>query len=132
MRLDQRRKSPLTQQIHKLKLSNTNTRKSILAGPGYYSGGNASRISGSLLKEKTRDLVGRLQQALEAKRLGSIPTELIEISDLSADERTLFFTNLIRKMEGYSLRDVTNVKVHHGLAATETTDEDVDADEEDE
>src|SRR5438046_130157 len=54
MRLDQRRKSPLTQQIHKLKLSNTNTRKSILAGPGYYSGGNASRISGSLLKGKTQ------------------------------------------------------------------------------
>ncbi|MCU1301400.1 MAG: hypothetical protein JWQ87_1684 [Candidatus Sulfotelmatobacter sp.] len=66
---------------------------------------------------KAREIAALLKSGLDASQKTEIPAETIDISDLSADERTLFFTNLISTMDGYELRDVMNVKVQIGSAS---------------
>ncbi len=84
--------------------------------------------------EKTREIgKGIRDQILAAKAL---ERQVIERSSLiSADERTRFFTDLITKLEGFSLSGVTSVSVvHFGSEAKDVGDseveEDQDADEE--
>jgi hypothetical protein len=78
--------------------------------------------------EKARDFVANLTNALEQKRLKSIPADVIEVSDLSADERTEFFTSLMTTMKDYTSKGVSNIRVHSGLE----TDADDDDDQESE
>jgi hypothetical protein len=74
--------------------------------------------------EKARDFVTRLTKALEEKRLDNIPADVIEVGDLSADERTEFFTGLMTKMKDYSSKGVSNVRVHSGLEGDANDEED--------
>jgi hypothetical protein len=78
---------------------------------------------------KAREIAELIKQGLDKRKKTDIPTELIEISDLSADNRTVFFTSLISKLEGYSLRNVTNIKVQSSLKAAPT--DEVNPEEED-
>jgi hypothetical protein len=75
--------------------------------------------------EKARDFVSRITRALEQKRLQPIPTDNIDVSDLSPDERTQFFTKLMTKMKDYTSKGVSNVRVHKGVADS-SPDEEVD------
>jgi hypothetical protein len=81
---------------------------------------------------KAREIVDQLKSRIDAQQKAEISAEKIEITDLSADDRTLFFTSLISKMKGYELRDVTNVKVQSSDKPPKppTEDEDEDAEEE--
>jgi hypothetical protein len=79
---------------------------------------------------KAREIVEQLKAELNSQKKTDIPSKLIEISDLSTDERTLFFTSLISTLPGYTLRDVTNVKVRSGLETTMA--EEIDQEEEEE
>lgn len=63
---------------------------------------------------KAREIARAFKGRLDAAEKTEIPTESIEINDLSADERTVFFTSLISTMQGYDLQDVMNVKVQSG------------------
>jgi hypothetical protein len=68
---------------------------------------------------KARAIVEELRGKLIAKKAEEIPRELIEITDLSPEARTQFFTNLITSLEGYTLVDVSNVKVQSGYKPPE-------------
>jgi hypothetical protein len=63
---------------------------------------------------KAREIAALLKAGIDKAQQAQIPSEVIDISDLSPEKRTLFFTDLISKMEGYDLRDVMNVKVQAG------------------
>jgi hypothetical protein len=63
---------------------------------------------------KAREIVALLKTGLDASQKTEIPSETTDISDLSTDDRTLFFTDLISTMEDYELSDVMNVKVQSG------------------
>lgn len=63
---------------------------------------------------KAREIAALLKTGLDASHKTEIPAETIDISDLSTDDRTQFFTDLISTMDGYELSDVMNVKVQSG------------------
>jgi hypothetical protein len=80
---------------------------------------------------KAREVAEQIKQALDVRKKTAIPTEVIEISDLPPDDRTLFFTSLISKMEGYSLRNVSSIKVQSSLRSQSTSDEDGEEEDDD-
>ena len=78
--------------------------------------------------ERAKAIVASLKERLDSKAKAEIPIDLIEISDLSADNRTRFFTLLITELEGHKLFNVTDVKVQSGK---KPPSDDSEADEED-
>lgn len=80
--------------------------------------------------ERARAIVNNLKDKLDAKAKDEIPVTLIEISDLSSDDRTRFFTSLISELEGHKLSNVTNVKVQSG-SKPPADEPEADAEEED-
>lgn len=62
--------------------------------------------------DKARSVVAYFQKRMEEKRSSPLKVKEIEVYRLtSPDQRTKFFTDLISKMEGYSLYDVTSLRV---------------------
>jgi hypothetical protein len=72
---------------------------------------------------KAREIAYSLKSGLDAAAKTEIPAELIDISDLAPDKRTIFFTSLVSTMTGYDLQDVMNVKVQSGEKSTAIDDE---------
>lgn len=72
---------------------------------------------------KAREIAGLIKQGLDVQKKTDIPTESIEITDLSSDSRTVFFTSLISGMDGFGLRNVTSIKVQSSLKAATADDE---------
>lgn len=75
--------------------------------------------------DKGRELVEVLIEKL-AKTKGAVPQERITVEELSPENRTRFFVNLVTKMTGFKLDTVTKLKVS---AAASPEIDDLDADE---
>lgn len=88
-------------------------------------GGVVIRFPGS---DKGRELVEILIEKLESKKKTSIPQEHVAVEDLSPGDRTRFFVNLVRKMDGFRLDTVTKLKVSSKMMETDDLDSDDDDD----
>ena len=77
--------------------------------------------------EKAQRIVKSLKEKIEGHRKVELPEEIIELKKFNDPEaRTEFFIKLISTMEGYRLRDVTNLKVSAGSNGNIDEDEDLD------
>jgi hypothetical protein len=77
--------------------------------------------------DKGRELVEILIEKLESKKKSSVPQERVAVEDLSPEDRTRFFINLVTKMPGFRLDSVTKLKV----SSESMTIDDLDSDEDD-
>lgn len=60
---------------------------------------------------KAKEILTKLKNKLDGKKKLDIPIGLIEVGEFTATQRTEFFTYLISKLEGFTLNNVTSVKV---------------------
>lgn len=60
---------------------------------------------------KAKEIVDKLKNKLDGRKKTDIPMDLIEIGEFTAAQRTEFFTLLISKLDGFTLNNVTSVKV---------------------
>ncbi len=77
--------------------------------------------------DKGKELVDALVEKLEKRIDNAVPQDRIDVADLSAEDRTKFFVNLVYKMPNFKLDTVTRLKV--SSVASEV--EDVDSEEDD-
>jgi len=78
-------------------------------------------------------IFGRLKDKLDIKQKRVIQTIRIEIGEFESPAlRTEFFTALISKLKGFSLRNVTSVKVERLIISPEESELDFEDDQEDE
>lgn len=80
--------------------------------------------------EKARHVIGQLQEKLGQIKKKDVEATQIEVTTLSPELRTRFFTTLIAKLPGYTYRTVSNVRVSPGIKADE--DEELLLEEDDE
>jgi len=77
--------------------------------------------------EKAKEVVNNIKNRLDSIIKTDIPTDKIELTGLQSSlERTEFFTTLISNLPGFSLYDVTSVKVDSGIKEEDYDDLDID------
>lgn len=80
--------------------------------------------------DRTKGVFGKLKDKLDIKRKKEIPTIRIEIGEFESPAlRTEFFTTLISKLKGFSLKNVTSVKVERLKQGPEEGELDFDEDQ---
>ncbi|EKJ93002.1 hypothetical protein C241_27300, partial [Bradyrhizobium lupini HPC(L)] len=78
--------------------------------------------------DKGRELVDILIEKLESKKKSAVPQERVTVEDLSPEDRTRFFVNLVTRMSGFRLDTVTKLKVSSASMEIDSLDADEDDD----
>lgn len=76
--------------------------------------------------DKGRELVDIFIEKLESKKKSSVIQVRVAVEDLSPEDRTRFFVNLVTKMAGFRLDTVTKLKVSSASLEIDDLDSDED------
>lgn len=80
--------------------------------------------------DRIQKVFGRIKDKLDGKRKTEIPAVRIELGEFESALRTEFFTSLITTLDGFSLKNVTSVKVERLRAEQDEDDLYLDDDQE--
>jgi hypothetical protein len=77
--------------------------------------------------DKGREIVDIFIEKLESKKKSQLQQERVAVEDLSPEDRTRFFVNLVTRMSGFRLDTVTKLKV----SSTSISEDDLELDDDD-